>query len=81
MLITRNTSNVSKVKIPKAYNNAISLPEGNFWKDAIDYKLTKLEEMNTWSEVDQTNVPQDAQVIPRMWVHIVKNPESGDQKF
>src|SRR6266481_9994177 len=81
VFITQNTSNVSEVKIQKAYNDAISSPEGNFWKDAMYYELTKLKEMNTWSEVDQTNILQDAQVLPGMWVHIVKNLESGDQKF
>ena len=81
VLITRNTSNVPEIKIPKAYNDAISMPEGKLWKDAMDYELTKLKEMDTWSEVDQADVPQEAQILPGMWVHIVKTLESGDLKF
>jgi len=57
------------IKIPKAY------------KDTMDYKLTKLKEMNTWSEIDKTDVPQGAQILPGMWIHLVKNLEVGEQKF
>ncbi len=47
----------------------------------MDYELAKLEEMNTWSEIDKGDIPQGTQVLPGMWVHIVKNLESGDKKF
>jgi len=47
----------------------------------MDYELNKLEEMETWSEFDETDVPQEAQVLPGMWVHLVKNLESGERKF
>jgi len=42
-------------------------PEGKLWKDVMDYELTKLEEMNTWSEIDKANIPQEAQILPEMW--------------
>jgi len=32
----------------------------------MDYKLTKLEEMNMWSEIDKAEIPQEAQILPRM---------------
>ena len=70
-----------KIKIPKAYSNAINSPEGKSWKDAMDYELTKLEEMDTWSEIDRADILHGAQVLPGMWVHIVKNLESGERKF
>src|SRR6266481_1592629 len=54
---------------------------GKLWKDAMDYELAKLEEMNTWSEVDQAVVPPNMQILPGMWVHLVKNLESGEKKF
>src|SRR5882724_7051822 len=47
----------------------------------MDYELNKLEEMDTWKEIDETNVPQEAQVLPGMWVHLIKNLESGERKF
>jgi len=47
----------------------------------MDYELTKLEEMNTWSEIDRTAVPLDVQILPGMWVHLIKNLESGEKKF
>jgi len=59
----------------------VNSPEGNIWKDMIDYKLTKLEEMNTWSEIDKADIPQEAQILPNMWVHLIKNLELGGRKF
>ena len=47
----------------------------------MDYELTKLKEMNMWSEVERADVPQGMQVLPGMWVHIIKNLELGDKKF
>ena len=47
----------------------------------MDYELTKLEEMNTWSEINEDDMPQGKQVLPGMWVHIVKDLEMGDKKF
>jgi len=46
-----------KTKIPKAYKDAVESPEGKQWKDVMDYELTKLKEMNTWSEIDKMDVP------------------------
>jgi len=68
VLVTRAVGNTSEICTPKVYNDAINLPEGKLWKEAMDYELTKLEEMNTWSEVDKSDVPSDAQVLPGMWV-------------
>ena len=47
----------------------------------MDYELNKLKEMNTWSKINETNVPQGAQILLGMWVHLVKNLEAGEQKF
>jgi len=59
----------------------VNSPEGKQWRDTMDYKLTKLKEMNTWSEIDKTDVPQGAQILQGMWVHLVKNLELGEQKL
>ena len=75
------SNNSADMKTPRAYSDAISLPEGKLWKDAMDYELAKLEEMNTWSEVDRAVVLPDAQILPGMWVHLIKNLESGEKKF
>jgi len=47
----------------------------------MDYELAKLEEMNTWSDIEESNIPQDKQILPGMWVHLVKNLESGERKY
>jgi len=47
----------------------------------MDYKLNKLKDMNMWSKIDETDVPHRAQILPGMWVHMVKNLEAGEQKF
>ena len=69
------------VKIPRGYQDAIKLTEGKNWTDAMDYELSKLEEMNMWTEVKANDIPDDAQVLPGMWVHIVKKLEMGENKF
>src|SRR5882724_10768960 len=45
------------------------------------YKLSKLSEMNTWDEMDESNIPSSTQVFLGMWVHLIKKQESGDLKF
>src|SRR5882724_803182 len=81
VLITKVGEDSPVIEIPKAYEDAVKSPEGKHWREAMDYELNKLEEMETWSEFDETDVPQEAQVLPGMWVHLVKNLESGERKF
>jgi len=47
----------------------------------MDYELSKLEEMDTWSEIDRTDIPAGEQVLSGMWVHLIKNLETGGRKF
>ena len=47
----------------------------------MDYELSMLSEMNTWDEMDNSDIPSSAQVLPGMWVHLVKKQELGDLKF
>src|SRR5882724_1070542 len=81
VFITKTTSNTPEMYTPKAYTDAVNSPKGKLWKEAMDYKLTKLKEMNTWSEVDRSDVPSGTQVLPGMWVHLIKILESGEKKF
>ena len=81
VLITKVTVDAPDIKIPKAYSNAISSLKGKLWKDAMDYELDKLEEMNAWSEMNESNIPQSKQILPGMWVHLIKNLETGERKF
>jgi len=62
VLVTRAVSSIPKISTPKAYIDTINSPEGKLWKEAMDYKLTKLEEMNTWTEVDKSDVLSGAQI-------------------
>ena len=66
---------------PKGYNDTVNSPEAKHWKDAMDYKLTKLSEMDTWDKMNKSDVPLNAQVLPGMWVHAIKKQETGDLKF
>src|SRR5882724_2795696 len=78
VLITKSGEESPAIKTPKAFEDAINSPEGKHWRDVMDYELNKLEEMDTWKEIDETDVPQEAQVLPGMWVHLIKNLESGE---
>jgi len=74
-----NQERISPVtETPKAYQDTISSPEGKHWQDSMDYELNKLEEMDTWKEINKIDIPQEAQVLPGMWVHLIKNLESGE---
>ena len=53
-----NNEHSPEIKIPRTYSKAVNSPEGKSWKDAMDYELSKLEEMNTWSEFNETDIPQ-----------------------
>ena len=76
-----DNENSLEIKIPRTYSEAVNLPEGKSWKDAMDYEIFKPEEMNTWSEFNEADVPQSGQILPGMWVNTVKNLESGERKF
>src|SRR5882724_5190874 len=77
----KTNSDTPEIMTPKGYNDAVSSPEAKHWKDAMDYELTKLSEMNTWDEMNESNVPLNMQVLPGMWVHMIKKQETGDLKF
>ena len=47
----------------------------------MDYELSKLKEMNTWTKLNEPDIPQSAQILPGMWVNTVKNMETGEKKF
>jgi len=81
VLITKTTASTSELKMPKAYIDAIESPKGALWKEAMDYELNKLEEMDTWSKIKRMDVLAGEQIISGMWVHIVKNLESGGRNF
>src|SRR5882724_6212515 len=82
VLITKASEDDAPVaKLPKMYKDAVESPEGQHWKEAMDYELTKLEEMNTWTEIDESDLPPGAQVLLGMWVHLIKNLETGECKF
>ena len=78
VLITKLGEDSPTIKTPKPYEDVISSQEGKHWQEAMDYELNKLEEMDTWKEIDESDVPQEAQVLPGMWVHLIKNLESGE---
>jgi len=81
VLIMKIKCDSPDIWIPKAYTDAINAPEGALWKEVMDYELAKLEEMNTWTKTEAMDMPSDAQILLGMWVHIIKNLESGNRKF
>src|SRR5882724_10112167 len=81
MILITTADNAPAIKNPKTYREAIESPEGPLWKEAMDYELSKLKEMNMWSAIDKKDIPHEAQILPGMWVHLVKTLESGEQRF
>jgi len=81
VLITKTKGDTPDIKALRNYEDVVNSPEGKLWRDVMDYELAKLEEMNTWNEIDESDIPLNAQVLPGMWVHLVKMLESGERKF
>src|SRR5882672_4070228 len=81
VLITKMNSDIPEVKTPRKYEDMVNSPEEKLWRDVMDYKLTKLEEMNTWNEMNESNVLSSAKILPCMLLHLVKKLELGDKKF
>src|SRR5882724_870626 len=81
ILITKTNKDSPDVQMPRNYEEAVNSPETKLWKDAMDYELTKLQEMNTWDEINKSDILSGTQVLPGMWVHLIKKLESGDSKF
>jgi len=54
------------------YNDAISGPDKDNWKQAIEEEKKSLIVNNTWQEVDQSEV-KDKKILNNMWVFSIKN--------
>ena len=78
VLITKSGEDSPVIEIPKAYEDAMRSPEGKHWREVMDYEFNKLKEKDTWSEFNKTDIPWEAQVLPKMWVYLVINLESGE---
>lgn len=64
-----------KPKIPLSYEEAISdKVYGQYWKDAIEDELIKLQALDTWEFVD---LPDDQRTIGSKWVFTVKYTPTG----
>src|SRR5882724_5465621 len=81
VLITKTNSDTPEIITSKGYKDAVSSPEAKHWKDVMDYELAKLSEMNTWDEMNESDIPLSAQVLLGMWVHLIKKQKMGDLKF
>ena len=63
VLIMKAKCDFPDIENPKAYTDTINTLEGACWKEAMDYEITKLEEMNTLMRLR----PQTYHVTPRSY--------------
>ena len=52
----KTNSDTPEIITPKGYKDAISSTEAKHLKDTMDYELTKLSEMNTWDEMNESDI-------------------------
>ena len=73
-LATSFLTNGSKEDLPKLYEEAISGPEADKWKEAMDAEIGQLNEMETWEEAE---LPVGRKAIGCRWVLLGKRNEEG----
>jgi hypothetical protein len=61
--------------IPKHIGEAMSSPQKEYWKQAMQEELDAIEKCDTFEVV---NRPEGAKVIPLIWVFALKTDEFGD---
>jgi transposase InsO family protein len=59
---------------PRNYQEAVSGPDAEKWKAAINEEITSLEELETWEVVP---IPKDRKVISCKWVWRIKTDAQG----
>jgi hypothetical protein len=65
----------SDLVIPKHIGEALSSPQKEYWKQAMQEELDAIEECDTYEVVRR---PEGAKVIPLIWVYALKTDEFGD---
>ena len=73
-MATSFLTNGSKEDLPKLYEEAISGPEADKWKEAMDAEIGQLNEMETWEEAE---LPVGRKAIGCRWVLLGKRNEEG----
>jgi len=62
------------MNVPTTYNEAVSRPDAENWKRAMDDEIKSLESNNTFTV---TELPETKTVVARKWVYTIKgNPQN-----
>lgn len=62
--------NVCDVSVPETYEEAISSPQANLWKNAMNNEINSLEQNETWQIVDE---PINKNIIEVKWIFRIKS--------
>ena len=65
----------SEDDLPLNYDEAISGPEGNLWKQAMDEEMENLRIMGTWIRKE---LPEEREAVGCKWVYLRKKDENGN---
>ncbi|PIL28276.1 hypothetical protein GSI_09564 [Ganoderma sinense ZZ0214-1] len=63
---------------PRTFKEAMTLPEADQWRAAMDAEIAQLQKLGTWSMVD---LPTDRKAIGCTWVYRIKENLEGEVKF
>ena len=66
-----------ETRTPKTYKAALKSEDWPKWKAAMDAELASCKAKDVWEEVDRSQVPKGAKVLPLKWVYKIKTDSSG----
>ena len=68
----------SEIVVPQTYKEAVSSPESESWKAAMDDEVNSLKENDTY---DLVKLPSDKKCIGGRWVYAVKSGPDNEDVF
>ena len=64
--------------VPKTYKQAVTCPDADYWKAAMDDEICSLYKNKTYEIV---TLPEDKHVVGGRWVYAVKAQPDGKQRY
>ena len=75
IVLTASTKKAWQIRIPIIYREAMTLPEKDFWLDAMKNQLAKLHEAKAYEVIPYPSEP--IRILPGKWVFDVKSDSYG----
>lgn len=64
-------------RTPDTYAEAMSGPDQNKWRGAMDKEMESCKELFVWDYVKKEDLPKGTNILPVKWVYKIKTDENG----